>query len=105
MKQKKKQRLSFGAIASYITAGVMAILFIMSIVGIFISEDSSMRAFFIMAALITLVLILTSLLIASWSREKKKEAKPAFASYAFEGEFAPQKKTVSQKSEKSKTKS
>ena len=91
-------------IASYITAGVMTVLFCMSIVGIIIGGADGMRAFFMMAALISLVMILSSLLIAKWSREKKREQKPTFASYAFEGEFAPQKKSAANKSQKTQTK-
>ena len=89
MGKTEKQSLPFAAIGLYVMAGVMGLLFIMSVIGIIIGPES--RAFFIAAAAICAAMILSSLLAAKWFREKQKEKKPTFASYAFEGEFAPKK--------------
>ena len=94
MANQKKTHMPFMAIGLYGFAGILSVLFVMSIVGIFL--EASSRAFFIMAALVILTMILASLLCANWFREKAKtEEKPKFASYAFEGEFAPKSRSKS----------
>ena len=91
----KKKELPGAAIGLYICAGIMAVLFMMSIVGIAIGGQDGSRPSFIVIALITAVMVIACLLSAKWVTEKTAERrKKTFASYAFEGEFAPKKKPL-----------
>ncbi len=92
MAKKDTKNIPGAAIGLYICMTVLTALVGLSIVGIVIGGEDGTRPFFIMAAIILLVLILACALAAKWFREKAAEKKPSFASYAFEGEFAPQKK-------------
>ena len=93
----KKQELPLSVVGTYICAGIMAVLLVLSIVGIFIGGEDGTRPFFIMTAIILLALVLALLLVAKWAKEKAaSRSKKTFASYAFEGEFAPQKNTKKQ---------
>ncbi|MBR3272104.1 MAG: hypothetical protein IKI59_09290 [Clostridia bacterium] len=93
--EQTKTKLPLTAVGLYICAGIMAVLFVLSIVGIAIGGQDGTRPTFIMAALLTAVMLITSLLSAKWVIEKAAARKPkAFASYAFEGEFAPKKKPL-----------
>ncbi len=93
--ETRKRELPGAAIGLYICAGIMALLFMMSIVGIAIGGQDGSRPSFIVIALITAVMIIACLLSAKWVTEKTAERKKkTFASYAFEGEFAPQKKAL-----------
>ena len=84
---------SVAAIGLYVMAGFMAVILVASLIGLlFIAEN---RMFFIGAGLIAAVMGVMSFLTARYFREKSKQKKPSFASYAFEGEFAPKPKTPS----------
>ena len=90
--EKKKKTIPGSAIGLYICAGIMAILFIMSVVGIAIGGQDGTRPVFIMSALITAVMLITCVLVAQWLIQKAATKKKSFASYAFEGELAPKRK-------------
>ena len=89
---KKKKTIPGSAIGLFICGGIMVILFIMSIVGIAIGGQNEMRIFFITAAVITAVMVITCLLLAQWMIQREASKHKRFASYAFEGELAPKKK-------------
>ncbi|MBR3178597.1 MAG: hypothetical protein IKF49_03725 [Clostridia bacterium] len=89
---KKKKTIPGSAIGLYICGGIMAVLFIMSIIGIAIGGQNEMRIFFITSAAITAVMVITCLLLAQWMTQREASKHKRFASYAFEGELAPQKK-------------
>ncbi len=94
MANQKKPGLPGSAIGLYICAGIMLLLFVFSIVGIAIGGQDGTRPFFIMTSLVTAVMVLACLLSAKWLTEKAASRKKTFASYAFEGEFAPPKKNL-----------
>ena len=91
---QKKEQIPGAALGLYVCTAVMTVLFMMSIVGIAIGGADGTRPYFILAALVTALAIIACLLVARFLRKKQKRKKPTFASYAFEGELAPQKKTV-----------
>ena len=92
---ENKQKIPGAAIGLYLCGGVMIVLFMMSIVGIAIGGEDGTRPYFVLAAAVTAGMITLCLLSAKWVTEKARERKKkTFASYAFEGEFAPQKKSV-----------
>lgn len=88
---KKKEPIPGAALGLYVCAGIMGLLFALSVVGIFIGGQDGTRPFFLAAALFTLVMGLTCALFGRWIAARGQR-KPKFASYAFEGEFAPQRK-------------
>ena len=90
---KKKKTIPGSAIGLYICGGIMAVLFIMSIIGIAIGGQNEMRIFFITSAAITAVMVITCLLLAQWMTQREVSKHKRFASYAFEGELAPSKKS------------
>lgn len=94
MAKESKRELPGAAIGLYICTGIMALLFVFSVVGIAIGGQDGTRPFFIMTALVTAVMVLACALSAKWVTEKAASKKTTFASYAFEGEFAPKKKPV-----------
>ena len=94
MDGKKKVKIPGSAIGLYICSVIMAALLILSIVGAVIGGEDGTRPFFIMSALVTAIMVVACLLFAKWLTEKAATKKKAFASYAFEGEFAAQKKAV-----------
>ena len=99
MEKKAKKELPGASIGLYICAGIMFVLLALSVVGIFIGREDGTWPYFIGAALITLVMAITCLLSAKWFQERGVK-KPKFASYAFTGEFAPQKKQPAQQPQK-----
>ena len=101
MANQEKQSLPFAAIGLYVMAGVMGLLFVMSVIGMIIGAES--RLFFLITAIIAAMMIALSLLSAHWFRVKRKERKPGFASYAFEGDFAPKKNPTVSSNEKGKS--
>ncbi len=94
MERKQKQETPGSAIGLYICAGMMALLFLLSIVGIAIGGQDGTRPFFVAAALVTALALIGCILVARALQKKRASKQPKFASYAFEGEFAPQKKKV-----------
>lgn len=91
--KNKKKQIPGSAIGLYVCAVVMSLLLILSIVGAIIGGEDGTRPFFIMSGLVTLIMVIACLLSAKWLTEKAATRKKAFASYAFEGEFAAKKKT------------
>ena len=95
MSEKKKKTIPGSAIGLYICSVIMGILFLLSILGIVIGGTDGTRPFFIITAVVTLIMTAACIFVAKWLTEKASSKKKAFASYAFEGEFAPQKKNPS----------
>ena len=91
MEKRSKDPIPGATLGLYVCAGIMGALFLVSVVGIFLGGTDGTRPFFIASALLTLTLCLACALFGKWVRAQKKR-KPKFASYAFTGEFAPQKK-------------
>lgn len=91
MANQNKKTVPGPAIGLYVCGGVMTILFLLSLVGIMLSEQDGTRPFFILSAVVTGVMVAACLISARWLTEKASSKKPVFASYAFEGEFAPKK--------------
>ena len=78
---KKKKTIPGSAIGLFICGGIMVILFIMSIAGIAIGGQNEMRIFFITAAVITAVMVITCLLLAQWMIQREASKHKRFASY------------------------
>lgn len=95
MGTKSKKTIPGSAIGLYICSVIMGVLFLLSILGIVIGGADGTRPFFIVTAIVTAVMTGACIFVAKWLTEKAASKKKAFASYAFEGEFAPQKKKIS----------
>ena len=95
MATNQQENSSVVAIGLYVMAGFMAVILLASLIGLIVFKENS--TFFIGAALIATVMGVMSFLSARYFRKKSKQKKPTFASYAFEGEFAPPSRTPSKK--------
>ena len=98
--QKKKKTIPGSAIGLYICAVIMVLLFALSIFGIVIGGSDGTRPFFIISAAVTGIMVAACFLVAKWLTEKAASKKKPFASYAFEGEFAPQKNKTAEPKKK-----
>lgn len=92
MSNQRKKNIPGPAIGLYICSVIMVLLFLVSVLGIMISGSDGNRPFFVVATIVTAIMAGACVFMAKWLTEKAASKNKTFPRYAFEGEFAPQKK-------------